>query len=1295
MHTLLCEYLCVYHELLPLAFYSIKMHLVHILLWGLAVGDVDNYHSTDIRLLKSKRQLLGSADLDDPTSVGGIRARLPPEQEYLESLQPGYLEDKKAVGVVKGGFDQIDPIFQGVAGQYKKLVEQIGTFIVSLESNKESTDKAISNFAKDWNSVLRKRNEQDPETNDAVFAYYNSFVSRMYNLLDTLSKAVARTLSSAGKEMYSRNFEWMHEENKTQVSEAKQVATANSGFARTLRMKTLPTLVSTKYEANANVARLGNAAIESFNNLKEQMVPAIANEGLKYLDVGGEAVLAGAQKLVVSFSSQVQKQLVRMRSELQRIFTKDSTLTTRNLTAVDTMRTVGAKQIEANRKAAQSNLLVVINQGLLQLENFKQSVLDSAGDLTDMLSSGDSMLTAIEKQAQLGTDQLDTQLSAQVAALFNPSLAASGATSGVNRLQAKIGSLFTTSQSGDLVGSVKTQLATALSDAEEASGNAASQFAAVSADQQSRLEVDGKVGVQNANLQSQQNLKSGQIADFSTDLKTTIDSARAENEDAETGIVSKFQKSITSKQSVVSAMSDLRGKIAARQTELSQQARLAAGDILGMLEGSRSTISSQEASADAMEKRLSQISDSTLPQLDAQNEARIKLAFSQLNELRRLGSTNGDLLETNSAGLIAGLIQKAMASGSFGNLFDGAKNLTSVNSGLSEVRNAASDYQAKSNQFETDMNKQMNSIADAFKAVDDDSNGTNSTAIGFVVAHSQSALADAGRGLIRAIYNSSGNSNGLAKYVATNPKFNVPKYLGFLLNDTDFKNSLSLVKNQLLELGNKRELTKSGVDKYVQYLADMKAEIVNKYFFGLAEDDKLRKTLEFRNATELEVDEMKAEMNATILNEFRFINESISNKTSNFYKQFQTASIVADSLVQGFADYVEKMISVEKMTEAQRAAMQAQVIQAIQAGVDAMPRNVTQADQIDKVNELVRMAMNASDTSAAGMKRRADANEALLAIVGTDAAGKLKDRYSKLAGNAEALASAIDVSKAELVTDRVGSLTASKMGIDGINAGSQLFANQAGDVLETQKKNAKLIEAKVDELLSGSSFLTNISSSEFGEILISIQSSDSLHASQMSGYQESSGQQVATLGGVVEDFAQLVTVAINATTDYLNQLSANYTDLIVRTDAVTKDPVDKVKEDLARIEATAENVQSALNQQLLSITPIQDGLKERMEALLSQQDAFASSTHQQLSNLVANVHQMDGDIARSREAGMTKLRTAITSILESFRNTALDLQSKQVDDVQASSLLQSGEADIKKDMVARLRQVRRYLDHRR
>ena len=697
-----------------------------------------------------------------------------------------------------------------------------------------------------------------------------------------------------------------------------------------------------------------------------------------------------------------------------------------------------------------------------------------------------------------------------------------------------------------------------------------------------------------------------------------------------------------------------------------------------------------------MKGRLVDIPKSVLTQLDSQNEAKLQSMFSDLTSLHQLSGNRGDKFEASASSAIAQLVSDALASG---RLDFKATNTTGLSNQTSALKAASLGYKSSMDSFEASMNAELNKATDALDSLGQNGGGGMGKEMAQIVAKQQQSLAEQGRQLIRAIYNqSSGGDNTIAQFLLTNPRVNVEKFIGSrLLNTSSFDSRFrQTLQAELTDLAAKRAQTIAGVSKFSQYLGSLKNTISGRINLDIGDAKKISDLSNFRDSSIKDVLGLAAELNATISSHFQQANESILNKTVNFYKQFQTASIVADSLVQGFSDYIDKIISYENATAYQREQMQASLIKSIQQhmsnpAIDVRSMNAT---EIDRINSLVKMAMDQSDQSAEGIKKRKAAAEALVNAVGLDAAQALDEKYQQLSSNAGALSQSIQASVDDVKSDRVSGLEGSKMGLDGVSGETQLFSMQASGLLDAQKQNANAIASKIDELLSGGSFLTNITADQLSAILKNVQGSDSLYRSQMSAYQDSNADSIATLGGVIESFANLVTDKLGITTDFLDMLTRNFTTVAKETDAKTLVPIKAIKRDLAKTKDRADFVNSTISQQVASNGPLGEALQERLNSLSKRNDDFTNSVNKQLNDFVATIHQMDSEIATSRESGMKKLRSALSQLLNQFRDQALQLQAKRVDQANGGSLLQETDNEIREDMEQRIHLVKQFIQQR-
>jgi hypothetical protein len=259
------------------------------------------------------------------------------------------------------------------------------------------------------------------------------------------------------------------------------------------------------------------------------------------------------------------------------------------------------------------------------------------------------------------------------------------------------------------------------------------------------------------------------------------------------------------------------------------------------------------------------------------------------------------------------------------------------------------------------------------------------------------------------------------------------------------------------------------------------------------------------------------------------------------------------------------------------------------------------------------------------------------------------------------------------------------LGVDGINSQSLLFSKIADDNIADQKARASELGKAIDSLLSNSTFLQNISTAEFGKILKSVQESDQLSFSRLGSYRSSNKEQVATLNGVVGDFSFLVEQEVNRTREFLDALSANFTNVSRQTNFLSDSMMGDVKQNLSAVFDKIDSTNTTLNSDRLSIEPIQEGVEGRLAQLVDNQNVFADKAQSELRQLVARVDALDSAVAMARDKDIRRLRSSLTQMTEDFRSRAIQMQSAVGGFIETDS-----SQDIKEDLGRRVSMLQRY-----
>jgi len=1264
-----------------------------IFVFVVSVLGADDYRTADPIVKAAKDRLLAPSNPDNSTmEPGGIRARAADQSVQIEGVKDYLRPVKKGHQNLQRGWADMYPDLEGLNKLNQAALKSVMRIDKKIKRTHENVQKQLAGFSRDWAGAVLKKAETDPSTFSSTFEPVSqAFVNQYKQLIRGINQG-KREMVKDGNLIMRQNSATQNLQEKTSAVIDRKMKLGKFAVKQLLNRKALPLLIGVKYGAAAQIANIGKSTFDAIDKLKDEILVESTKQGVQAMDKSAEVLKISAQKSIANGAKGVQRSLARMRSDLNKLALRQQTWVNKNFTNLDQMLDNALTTIDRYRSNGTQTLERVIRDAADISTKFKEKVFSTAGDLSGMLANEDRIVASVKQQAKLDAQQMSLGFGGQVARLANAMKSIGIPSTDLNNVQSKITSVYSQTSlavSNSLNQQTRGKAAALVSDASDKSGEISSMFEEVSGQTHSlQSELGTKAGISNAKLQDAQDALTRRTSDMAAMTMGDIDDSTAESEADRANVIARFDKGVSGLHVTVSSQLESVGENSKkRASDLSDQTLKGSEEVINGLSSSQTDMEKQASELAGIEDKLIDVPKKALTKFDAENEIKIKAAFGDLNALRQLAGVRGDQFTTDANNMISDIVAKALASGQ---LNANPANLSRLASQAANLNNVTLSYKSSIDAFEATMEGEIAKAETAYRNLA--SSASAGRQLGQIVAHQQRKLADEGRILVREIYNqTNANENRIAKFLVTSPRVNIDSFLAKpLLNTSAFDAKYALaLQAELKDLSSKRAETQEGIKQFNQFLERLKTRIDGRLNTDIGDHENLAKLSAFRDEAVKEVQQLQQEMNATISRQFQTAQESISNKTYNFYKQFQTASIMADALVQGFSEYVDKMIAYENATEFQRQVTQGTLIKNIEQHMKNPVLNSTvNGSEIERINSLAKMARDSSDMSAEGSRKRKAATEALVNAVGVEAAAKLQQKYQQMAANADALSQSIQSSVDDLRSDRVSGLEGSKLGLEGVSMETQLFANRAGGVLDAQKQNAKLIAAKIDELMSGGSFLTNITAQELGAIMKNVQSSDGVYRSQLSAYQASNLDSVATFGGVIEAFANLVQRNLGMTTDFIDMMSKNYTALVKKTDAVTLTPVNSIKAELKKTKDKADSVNGTLVQQQLSVGPIEEALQERLDSLNKRTDEFGQSVNKQLNDFVASIHQMDGQIATSREEGMRRLRAAMSSLVNQFRDEALQLQAEKVE--QQGSLIEIGtDAEIRSDMKNRIALVKR------
>lgn len=1254
----------------------------------------DPYHSSNQGEILRKIRLLGSPDLDNPSDKGGIRHRTYDEINAVTDLGDPFNTVRAGSKAVSKGSKHVTQYFDFVSKAFengRKSLNQMEDFV---ENTKARLDKEIGNFGTNWEGDMMKKVKQDPDTYNNVFGKFNQAAISEYHSLMQLIRSANTSFYTSGRSQTASDASHMKAENKTLNTIAKLLKLGTSEFAGMLNRRVLPLLAGTKFGAGASVPVLQKQVADSLDELENDLLPDLSNQALQYMQTNAEDMGNSTARLIATAAKSLTKQLSSMRAALNRQGQRTTASLSKNFTQISNSIKSANATVAKHNSGSIAKLQGMADTATSTTSKFATQIASTSSDLTDTLNSANTALSSIESSSNLGSQEVLSNAGDELNGLLSnlkKKISSASSSQSVNNLQASIGSVYsagTSANSANLQGSIQPRIDAALRDAGDSSSDLSDEFKAVSSQTQDLVSNTLQTGasVANANLEQLQRQATASAKSIADETMASVDTNAAESDADRADVLGKFQQGMDAKNSEVSGrFDDVRNSISQKSSSISQSAIAGISQIAKSISTSQDMLENEDGSVTDLNSLLVNLTHGALPQLDSDNENRMQSLLADLNSMRRQASSEGGNFQADSTRYISSLISQA--SKNVSGIWSSSQSMQKLNQQTMNLKSSAAGYSSILSGFQGNMSNQMSQVDALYNAL-----GGDDSSSGPIIGQEQDRLRNAAAPWLRQISNWTNGDNSISNYLASDPRVNVANFLGKAVDKSRWRDLMQTLDNQMNDLNQKRSSTKQGISQFQDFLSQLEAKIRTKLVTDASDPDRIQSALNTRDSAVAEITSAETEMNRSISSHIQAANESISNKTFNFYKQFQTASLIADSLVTGFTDYITRLVAVENASEATRQVTQANLVKAIRTHLASAPPpvNVTNATQLARVQALVSQAMDSSNTSQAAIAQRKAAEDALVAEYGIGVARKLQDQYSMLQTNAKAFALDIEASQSTSVDDRATSVDASRMGVEGIIGKANLFQGAASGVVNASIENAQAISDKIDSLLDGGSFLTNITGSELAAILESVQNSDQMYHSNLNEFKDSSLDQVATLGGVVADFANLVSTELNRTNAFLKQLSANYTLLVKQTDAVTIDPINSIKANYTSIHDQVSTSNASLGQHLLSIGPIEEGLQERIESLSDRQDAYANSIHEELSDLANSINQLDGQVAVSRNAGMGKLRDALASLKDDFREQALQFQSMKTG--SSSSLIQTqSDSEIRSDMNNRIFALKAFL----
>jgi hypothetical protein len=267
---------------------------------------------------------------------------------------------------------------------------------------------------------------------------------------------------------------------------------------------------------------------------------------------------------------------------------------------------------------------------------------------------------------------------------------------------------------------------------------------------------------------------------------------------------------------------------------------------------------------------------------------------------------------------------------------------------------------------------------------------------------------------------------------------------------------------------------------------------------------------------------------------------------------------------------------------------------------------------------------------------------------------------SALQGNSDGFNDAVAGAANDTRADSRALLSGAGLGVKGIVDLASDLASAVGDSLADTMKKQSESKMAMAALSSETNDLSNITQSQLAAVLKAMMDSQAMYDHEIEKSKTSNGESVALISGVIRDFVYLVNETLAESSDLISTVDANYTEQSTALDSKMNTIVGFINREANAVAASADSSSQALRNLLTSNGPMEDGIRQRLAALATQQDQFASKVHDQLNSFIVRLNDDNGKISSAREAATNRLYDALHKASTEFAQNAAAWQAERL-----------------------------------
>ena len=930
------------------------------------------------------------------------------------------------------------------------------------------------------------------------------------------------------------------------------------------------------------------------------------------------------------------------------------------------------------------------------LGDLRQPILD----INDQITAAGSMLTGVQQDATVGASAISSNASRTATALTGQFQAAAQGVAGNPGFTSVAG------MATQVYNQASTDITTAegsanarVSALEEQLGNNDAAVGSISANLQDTIDQQTKdfqtsTQVQSANVRNQVDTVAGRLTSMADDNAATIDEVQANADKQLADLTGRAEDGITASQASANATI---GTVGAHiNASVSQAGALIDGAFSAILADGQNVLQGANNVAGAASNTADQLANvsAAITQQNAQVNADLDSAGNQIASLHQLGSDAVDRFSQDASAATAGAVnefgQQANAAvdsyrqglaSQLQALIDAQTNLQSVQGGnaaqnamvqaglranLTMARNLLNQVKGNSSITDATVRAYVASVLQDFKdgSMSEVAGLRSATAsqLGDIANDLKGRVAGAGEAVANQTQGFIDSLLQLSGYVSSHSSDLDQSVTSATGAVTDFK---SLVDSLIAQIGsvsdgvklyfqNTSSLVSGKMDETDEYLSETKADTMDK------------------------IDQTWTQLRTAM--------ESVDGSTASKIKAFRDAvndsMTTSDMTVRNFTSYLDGMLAYERQTAASRIAVQRGLLQSIlQNALSANNTNsASSREMLARLQAVLGTASGSVNASSDTLQQQKEAQEALINSFGLTTASRVSDLMAKLEANSASFTADVNASSTAATGDSSQLLSAAGQGVSGVVDMATGIANTVDLALNETSQKFRDSQVAMAALSAETGNLSNITEAQLGAVLRAMMASQTMYSGELDGARKNNSDNIAMISGVVADFVTLVNQTLVESDDLISSVDANYSDASMKLGSKMDTIIGYITREANAVSESADSSGQMLKSLLTKNGAMEEGIRSRLEQLASQQDAFATSVHDQLQGFIARLNDDTSKMSSARLAATNKLYDTLHKASADFASNAAQWQSQRLQ-AAAGSLIQVEEAttsDVKK-----------------